>query len=324
MAIRRRRSFCFALAAALAALLTTPALAQSGRPLRIIVPFPPGGSADLLARVVSQGLGDLAQEPVVVENHPGAGASIAYDLTARAAPDGNLVVVGSNSLLINPLLRKVSYDSLTSFAPVCNLVASPMIFVVNAASPQRTIGDLIAAAHARPGTLTLGALGPATTQHIAFESFKRVTSSDIIFVPFSGGAPAVNALLGQHVDAALVNYSEGVEQIKAGKLRALATTSATRLKPAPDVPTVAESGYPGYASEVWLGLLGPAGTPPARVTQLSKWLTDLMNRPEIASKLEKVGLYPTVSCGETFAGFLRAKKDEYTRIIREANIKVDK
>ena len=323
MSIRRWRAFCFA-GAILAALLAPPALAQSGRPMRIIVPFPPGGSADLLARVISQGLGELAQQPVVVENHPGAGASIAYDLTARAAPDGNLFVVGSNSLLINPLLRKVSYDSLTSFAPVCNLVASPMIFVVNSASPLKTIGDLIAAAHAKPGTLTLGALGPATTQHIAFESFKHVTKADMIFVPFAGGAPTVNALLGQHVDAALVNYSEGVEQIKAGKLRALATTSAQRLKPAPEVPTVAESGYPGYASEVWLGLLGPAGTPPARVAQLAKWLGAVMSEPDVAAKLEKVGLYPTVTCGDTFAGFLRAKKDEYASIIRAANIKVDK
>jgi len=322
MSIRRWQAFCFA--CAILAVMMVPALAQSGRPLRIIVPFPPGGSADLLARVVSQGLGELAQQPVVVENHPGAGASIAYDLTARAAPDGNLVVVGSNSLLINPLLRKVSYDSLKSFAPVCNLVASPMIFVVNAASPYRTIGELIAAARAKPGTLTLGALGPATTQHIAFESFKHVTKADMIFVPFAGGAPAVNALLGQHVDAALINYSEGVEQIKAGKLRALATTSAERLKPAPDVPTVAETGYPGYAAEVWLGLLGPAGTPPARVAQLSKWLATVMAREDVASKLEKVGLYPTVTCSEPFAGFLRAKKDDYATIIRAANIKVDK
>lgn len=323
MGIRRWRSLGFA-GAILAVLLAAPALAQSGRPLRIIVPFPPGGSADLLARVISQGLGDLAQQPIVVENHPGAGASIAYDLTARAAPDGNLVVVGSNSLLINPQLRKVSYDSLTSFAPVCNLVAAPMIFVVHAASPFRTIGDMIAAAHARPGALTLGALGPATTQHIAIENFKHVTQSDIIFVPFAGGAPTVNALLGQHVDAALVNYSEGVEQIKAGALRALATTSAQRLKPAPDVPTVAESGYPGYASDVWLGLLGPSGTPPARVAQLSRWLADIMSRPDVASKLEKVGLYPTVTCGEKFSAFLRGKKDEYANIIREAKIKVDK
>ncbi len=312
------------LASLAAALSSQSAAAQPGRSLRVIVPFPPGGSADVLARVISAGLGEAAQQAVVVENHPGAGASIAYDLTARAAPDGNLVVVGSNSLVINPLLRKVNYDSVASFAPVCNLVSSPMIFVVNQASPYKTIGDLIAAAHAKPGSITLGALGPATTQHIAAENFKHVTKSDIIFVPFPGGAPAVNALLGQHVDVGLVNYSEGVEQIKAGKLRALATTSAQRIKPAPELPTVAESGYPGYSSDVWLGILGPTGMPASRIDQLAKWLTAVMSTPEVDARLENVGLYPTVTCGSAFAKFIAGKKAEYARIIQEANISVDK
>jgi tripartite-type tricarboxylate transporter receptor subunit TctC len=303
---------------------SAPAHAQSRRPLRIIVPFPPGGSADVLARVISQQLGDLAKQPIVVENHPGAGASIAYDLTARATPDGNTVVIGSNSLVINPLLRKVNYDSVSSFAPVCNLVSSPMMFVVQQSSPYKTIGDFIAAAHSKPATLTLGALGPATTQHIAFESFKFTTKSDIIFVPFSGGAPTVNALLGGHVDAALVNYSEAVEQIKAGKLRALATTSAQRIKPAPDLPTVAESGYPGYASDVWLGILGPAQTPPTRVEQLAVWFSKVMKSAEISAKLEKVGLYPTVQCGKDFGQFISTRKADYARIIEDAHIVVDK
>ncbi len=301
-----------------------PAFAQSGRPVRIIVPFPPGGSADLLARLISQSAGEKTRQTFVVENHPGAGASIAYDLTARAAPDGNTIVVGSNSLLINPILRKVNYDSLTSFAPICNLVASPMIFVVNAASPYKSIGELVAAAKAKPGGVTVAALGPATTQHIAFESFKRATTTEMIFVPFTGGAPAVNALLGKHVDAALINYSEAVEQIKAGKLRALATASATRIKPAPDLPTVAESGYPGYASEVWLGLLAPAGTPTEAVDRLAGWFTSAMKDANVQVRLEAVGLYPTINCGKDFAAFLAAKKADYARIISDANIAVEK
>ncbi len=199
-----------------------------------------------------------------------------------------------------------------------------MIVVVNVASAYKTIGDLISAAKAKPGTVTVAALGPATTQHIAFESFKRVTKTDMIFVPFTGGAPAVNALLGQHVDAALVNYSEGVEQIKGGKLRPLATTSATRLKPAPELPTVAESGYPGYASEVWLGLLAPAGTPVEKVDQLAGWFAVATKAPEVQAKLENMGLYPTVSCGKEFAGFIAAKKAEYARIIQDASITVEK
>jgi tripartite-type tricarboxylate transporter receptor subunit TctC len=305
-------------------LASQQALAQSGRPVRIIVPFPPGGSADVLARIVSQSAGESTRQTFIVENHPGAGASIAYNLTARAAPDGNTIVVGSNSLLINPLLRKVNYDSLTSFAPICNLVASPLIFVVNSTSAYKSIDEFIAAATAKPGAITVAALGPATTQHIAFEGFRRATKTEMVFVPFAGGAPAVNALLGNHVDAALINYSEGVEQIKAGKLRALATASSARLSPAPDVPTVAESGYPGYASEVWLGLLAPAGTPADAVDRLSGWFAAAMKQPAVQAKLEAVGLYPTVTCGKDFAGFLAAKKADYARIIAEANISVDK
>ena len=300
-----------------------PAAAQSGRPIRVIVPFPPGGSADVLARILSQQIGDTTKQAMIVENHPGAGASIAYDLTARAAPDGNTVVVAANSVVINPLLRKVTFDPVKSFAPVCNLVSSPLIFVVDNASPYKTIGDLIAAAKAKPGTLTLAALGPATTQHIAFEGFKRVTGADIIFVPFSGGAPAVNALLGQHVVAALVNYSEAVEQIKAGKLRALATASASRLKPAPELPTVAESGYPGYSAEVWLGLLAPAATPEKSVVQLSDWFAAAMKAPEVQAKLVSVGLYPAVRCGKDFAAFIKSQSSDYARIIHDANIKVE-
>ena len=238
--------------------LIGPAWPQAGRPVRIIIPFPAGGSADVLARILGQQIGEANNQTVIVENHPGAGASIAYELTARAAPDGNTIVVAANSVVINPLLRKTNYDPVTSFEPICNLATSPMVFVVESTSPYKTIGDLIAAAHVKPGTLTLAALGPATTQHIAVEQFKRVTKADMIFVPYTGGAPVVNALLGQQVTAGLVNYSEAVSQIKAGKLRAIATSSSKRIKPLPDLPTVAESGYPGYefGSLAWLACAG--------------------------------------------------------------------
>jgi tripartite-type tricarboxylate transporter receptor subunit TctC len=198
-----------------------------------------------------------------------------------------------------------------------------MVFVVNSASPYKTIGDLIAAAHAKPGTLTLAALGPATTQHIAVEQFKRVTKADMIFVPYSGGAPVVNALLGDQVTAGLVNYSEAVQQIKAGKLRAIATTSSRRITPLPDVPTVAESGYPGYESEVWLGLLAPAKTPEKSIAQLINWFTAAVKTPAIEAKLEPLGLYPAVVCGKDFGAFVKQKSDEYARIIHDANIKVE-
>jgi tripartite-type tricarboxylate transporter receptor subunit TctC len=326
MKILRRK--CLQLAAlsvvlAGVAALIGPAWPQAGRPIRIIIPFPPGGSADILARILGQQIGEANNQTVIVENHPGAGASIAYELTARAAPDGNTIVVAANSVVINPLLRKTNYDSVTSFEPICNLATSPMVFVVNSASSYKTIGELIAAAHAKPGTFTLAALGPATTQHIAVEQFKRVTKTDMIFVPYSGGAPVVNALLGEQVTAGLVNYSEAVQQIKAGKLRALATASSKRIKPLPDVPTVAESGYPGYESEVWLGLLAPAKTPEKNIAQLVAWFTAAMKTPAVEAKLLPLGLYPADVCGKEFSAFVKQKSDEYARIIHDANIKVE-
>ena len=276
------------------AALTEPAWPPTGR-ARIIIPFPPGGSADVLARILGQQIGETNNQTMIVENHPGAGASIAYELTARAAPDGNTIVVAANSVVINPILRKTNFDAVTSFEPICNLVASPMIFIVNSASPYKTIGELIAAAP-NPAHSRSQRWARPTAQHIAAEQFKRVTKADMIFVPYAGGAPVVNALLGQQVTAGLVNYSEAVAQINAGKLRALATASSKRIKPLPDVTTVAESGYPGYESEVWLGLLAPAKTPEKAIAQLIAWFTAAIKVPAVEAKLLPLGLYPAVVC----------------------------
>ena len=306
----------------LIAIPSEPAWSQGVKSIRIIVPFPPGGSADVLARILSNQITETSGQTVIVDNRPGAGASIAYELAARAAPDGNTLVIASNSVVINPLLKKTNYSVLTSYEPVCNLVSSPLIFVVNNASPYRTIGDLVTEAHAKPGTLTLAALGPATTQHIAFEQFQLATKSEIIFVPYPGGAPAVNALLGQQVESALVNYSEAAEQIKAGKLRALATASGNRIKPLPDLPTVAESGYADYESEVWLGLLAPAKTSADKISQLAGLFVSAMKAPGIEAKLLALGLYPAALCGNDFTDFIHRKTKQYDRIVREANIKV--
>src|SRR5439155_355407 len=175
---------------------------------RIVVPFPAGGSADILARLLGEQISKAQGPTVLVENRPGGGASIAYEAVARAAPDGNTLVINGNSLVINPLLRKVNYDPLTSFEPVCHLVSSPQVIVVNSASPYRTLTELFDAARAKPGELSLASVGPATTQHIGFEQLKRLAKVDLTYVPYPGGAPATNALLGGHVTAVLENYSE--------------------------------------------------------------------------------------------------------------------
>ena len=301
--------------------LSEAALAQSGRTVRMIVPYPPAGSADVLARILAQQINDTTGSNIVIENRPGAGTVIGTELVSRAPADGGTVLMMSNSFVINAHMRKLSYDPLTSFAPVCDLVTSPNLVVVSANSPYRTLADLVAASRAKPGELTMASVGPATTQHIGFAQLKMVTKAAMTYVPFPGGAPAINALLGDHVTAVYGNYSEVAEQLKAGKLRALVATGAKRMALLPDLPTVAEQGYPGYDVEVWLGTVVPAGTPKETIVQLETWFTDAMKVPAVRDKLGVLGLYPAGICGADFAALIRAKNDEYAKIMQAADIK---
>jgi tripartite-type tricarboxylate transporter receptor subunit TctC len=308
------------IAAGLVALAGHGAWSQA-RTIRIVVPFPAGGSADIIARLMGEHISKNQGPSVVVENRPGGGASIAYEAVARAAPDGNTLVINGNSIVINPHLRKVNYDPLTSFEPVCYLLSSPQVFVVAAGSPYKTLAELIAGTRKLAGTLVFATVGPATTQHIGFEQFRRLAKIDVTYVPYPGGAPAMTALLGGHVHAVLTNYSEAVEQLHAGKVRTLASASLKRIPPLPDVPTVDELGYKGYNVEVWFGVMAPAKTPKDNAAQLAKWFTAAIKAPELAPRLEKIGLYPVGTCLDDFAAHIRSQYDEYGRIIREAGIK---
>ena len=300
-----------------------PVWAQSGSTIKIIDPFPAGGTADILARLLAQQIGTAHGQTMIVENHPGASASIGYELVSRAAPDGNTLILAANSIVVNPLLRKTNYDALKNFAPICYLANSPLVFVVDNSSPYHTIGDLIAAAHTNPGKLTFAGLGPASARRIQFEQFKRAAKVDMIFVPYPGGAPVVNALLGQQVTVGLVNYSEAVSQLKAGKLRALATGSITRIKPLPEVPTIAESGYSGYKADVWFGVLAPAKTADDTIIKYAAWFTEALKAPEVEKKLLTLGLSPVGSCGADYKNFIAKQYEEYGRVIHDANLKIE-
>ncbi|MBO0712860.1 MAG: tripartite tricarboxylate transporter substrate binding protein [Acetobacteraceae bacterium] len=301
--------------------LSGTVLAQGGRTVRVIVPYPPGGSADVLMRLIGPQVSETTGANVVIENRPGAGTVIATEYVSHATPDGNTALIMSNSFVINPHMRTLAYDPLTSFTPVCNLVTSPNLIVVNVSAPYRTLTDLLTAAREQPGKLTMSSVGPATTQHIGFEQLKLAAKVNMTYVPFPGGAPAVNALLGDHVTAVYGNYSEVFEQIKAGKLRALAATGARRIAMLPDLPTVAEQGFPGYDVEVWLGMVVPAGTPQAAVDRLAALFMDAMKVPTIRERLAVLGLTPAGTCGTDFAKQIRGKYDEYAKIIKEAAIK---
>ena len=312
-----------ALSVVFALLLSGHSAQSQTRTIKIVNPYPPGGTADIIARVLGEQIGRTQGVTMLVENRPGGGTVIGTEASARAAPDGNTLLITSVVFVINPHLRKLNYDPLTSFEPLCNVVQSPQVIVVNGVSPYRTMTDLMNAARAKPGELTLASTGPASPSHIAFEMLKRAANIQMIYVPFPGNPPVVNAVLGGHVTAGVANYADVVGHLKAGTLRALITPAATRIETLPDVPTAAESGYKEFEYEVWFGMLAPAKTSKDRVSQLSGWFTAATQEAEVREKLVVQGLYPVVTCGADFAADLRRQYVDYGRVIREANIKAE-
>jgi tripartite-type tricarboxylate transporter receptor subunit TctC len=325
--LSRRRLIATSAAAAGLTLLPSvaerQAFSQVPKTVRFIVPFPPGGGADLLIRVLADQVGRNGGVATMVENRPGAASIVGAEFVSRAAPDGATVLIAANSFIIHPFFKKLNYDPLTSFVPIVWLANSPQVIVVNTASPFHTLADLVQTARAKPGQLTNASVGPATTQHIAFELFKLRANIKMIYVPFNGNGPAVNELLGGHVDTVMANYAEAAEYIKAGSLRALATGSPARLEWMPQVPTIGESGYPGYEVSVWYGLFAPAGTPAAVVDQLGQWCAAAMLAPELKPKWALQGLEPVGKPAAALAAHLRQQQEEYGRVIREADIKAE-
>jgi len=308
-------------AAVILCIIAPGAWSQTARTIKIVVPFTPGGGADTLGRLMAEQISRAHGQAVIIENRPGAGTMIATEAVARAVPDGSTVLVVANSFIINASLKKLAYDPLTSFEPICLLTRSPNVVVANSASPYRSLTDLLNDARANPGKLTLAFQGPATSQHIGSEKLKRAANVEMINVPFLGAAPAVNALLGNHVNALFVNYPSVAEQVKAGKARILATASRARLESLPGVPTVAEVSHKDFEEDVWFGAVVPAKTSKETVSQLAGWFRTAVLDPEVKPKLHAQGFDPAGTCGADFATYLRKQLDEYGIIVREANIK---
>jgi tripartite-type tricarboxylate transporter receptor subunit TctC len=298
-----------------------PALSQAARTIRVIISVPPGGSIDLLVRILADYISSTKGQSIIVESRPGAGGVIAAEAVARAPPDGTTLLINNNGMIISSILRKVNYDPRGSFEPICYLVTTPQIIVVNSASPYRRLAELVDAARAKPAELSIASVGPNTTQHIGIERFKRLARANLTYVPYPGGAPTVNALLGAHVTAAVLNWSEIGEQLTAGKVRALATMAPQRIEPLPSLPTVAESGYPDFETDVWFGLVAPAKTPRETIAQLIDWFRAALLAPEVKAKLTVQALYPNPKCGADFDAHIVRQFDLYARLIRELNIK---
>jgi tripartite-type tricarboxylate transporter receptor subunit TctC len=299
------------------------ASSQASRTIKMVVPVPPGGGVDFVVRLLAEQISRTQGVAMVVESRPGAGGRIATEAVSRLAPDGTNLLATFPSLVIDPHVRQVNYDPLTSFEPICKLVEAPNVIVVNSASPYRTLAELMNAARSKPGDVTMASIGPASNQHIAIATQKRMSKIDLTYVPYPGSAPAVNAVLGEHVTSLFAAYANVGEQIAAGRMRALAAATAKRIEALPDVPTVAESGYSDFELDNWFGVVAPARTPKESVAQIAGWFVAAMQVPEVRTKLTNQGLHPSGICGANFAALLRKQDEEFGRAIREADIKAE-
>ncbi|HWI80779.1 tripartite tricarboxylate transporter substrate binding protein [Ramlibacter sp.] len=320
-----RRELLAAGAAAIGTGIAPAAFAQAfpAKPVKIIVPWTAGGTGDIQARLIGQHMSQTLGQPVVIENKPGGGTIIGTGFVAKAPADGHTLLLMANSFVINAKLHSstLPYEGLKAFEAVACLTNSPQVIAVNAASPYKTFKDWIAAAKAKPDTLSYATVGPATTQHIAGEMLQRAAGIRLIYTPFAGGAPAVNAVLAGHVDTVLANVSEMNSFLEAGKLRALAVTTLQRLDSMKQVPTVAESGIAGYEAAAWFGLVAPAGTPRDAVAKLADAANKALADAEVKKKLLAIGLDPYLMGPPQFSAHISDQFAKYSKVIDEAGIK---
>jgi tripartite-type tricarboxylate transporter receptor subunit TctC len=295
------------------------ALAQS-KTVKIIVPYTPGSGPDITSRLMSEQISKAHGVNIVVENRPGAGTVIGTEAAARSAPDGTTVVMVANSFVINPAVGRGNYTVEGSFEPVCQLAATPMVLVVQSSSTMKTLKDLVE--QAKAGKVVFASGGPASSLHIAIEVLKLAQKLDSSYVPYGGTAPAINALMGGHVQAVWADYPTVVNQIKGGTLRAIVTTSTAPIADLPGVPTLNSTGLAKHEADIFYGIMAPAKTPPDVLAQLAGWFEAAMKTDEVKPKLASQGLFPAVKCGAAFGKFMKDLTNDYTRVIKEAGIKV--
>ncbi len=316
-----------ALTLGLTGVLTSPAaLAQEwpAKPIHIVVPYAAGGAVDTVARLTGQRLAERLGQPVIVDNKPGASANIGLDAVAKATPDGYTLLMTANAQATNAsLFAHLPYDPQRDFTPVAQVGYAPLVIVVPAASPAHTFKELLAQAKAEPGKLSYASAGNGSSGHLAGEALKQAAHIDVLHVPYKGGAPALTDLLGERISFMPINPVEVMAHIRSQKLRALAVASPTRIDLLPDVPTVAESGLPGFDVSVWWGLVAPGGTPRSVVTRLNAEMQKVLAEPALRERLTALGAVITPGSAEQFAEFIRAETARWNRVIKAANIKPD-
>lgn len=310
-------------AATLAGSFIPGALAQAGGSVHLIVTFPPGGSTDITARILQPKLAERIGRPVVVENRPGAASQVGTQYVARATPDGNTLLVCFDTHAINPIVKpNLPYDTFKDFVGVTLAVRFPLVIGASASAPGKDLKEFLAAAKQSPGKLSYASTGVGSMNHLVAEDLKRQASADILHVPYGGGGPAVQAVLGNTVSITLLSYAALKSNIAAGKLKALAVTGTKRLADLPDVPTVAESGFPGFEAYSWIGIFAPAATPPATVAKLSQDFQAALKSPEVSGKLTEAGFEVVASDGPSLDRYAREQHDRWQDFIKRTNLKV--
>ena len=307
------------------ALVPQASLAQAypSKPLRLIIPFPPGGSNDVVGRMVAAQLSTRLGQPVVVENQGGAGGLIGAEMAAKAAPDGYTLLLVSVAYAFNPAIYKLPYDPLTAFAPVAMLGAGPVVIAVTASLPVTSVKDLVALAKAKPGQLNYATAGVGSFQHLAAELFRQQTGTDMVHVPFKGGGPAMMDVIAGNTQVAIGSLIQMLPQIKAGRLKALGVGNATRIPALPELPTVAESGVPGYEVTNWWGIMVPAGTPRPIVERLHRELGAVVASAETRKRFETEGAEPLQRGAEEFGRYIAAETAKWARVVKDAGIKAE-
>lgn len=325
--ISRRMIVIAGAAAALCGAVAAPALAQEYpvKPIRLIVPFPPGGGTDILARVVGQKMSETLGQPVIVENKPGAGGNIGVDLAAKAQPDGHTIVIGQTAnLAVNPTLYpKLPYNPLKDLEPVGLIASAPLAIVVPAASPFKTLADPIALAKTKPGDITFASPGNGTVAHLSGELIQKAAGIRFEHIPYKGAAQALTDLLGGQVHLYSSSVPTALGHIRSGKLRAIAVTSTRRVPDLPDTPTVAELGFPGFEASTWFGLLAPAGTPRPVIAKLHLHLMKALDSTSVQEKIKAEGAGKLTSTPDEFRAFLVGEVEKWGKIVRDSGARID-
>ena len=321
MVSRLIRITCIIAALLAAQPLVAAAQTYPNRPVRLVAPFAPGGGTDISARILAEGLGPVLGQTVVVDNRPGAGSILGTEIVAKATPDGYTLLLGNISMAFNAALyRKLPFDALRDFIPISLVTDQPNILVAHPAVPAKSLKDFIALARSQPGKLTFGSAGLGSGTHLAMEMLLMSQSMNLVHVPYKGTGPALTALLGNQITVFFSTFASALPHVRSDRLRAFAVTSAKRTRALPEVPTVAESGVPGYEYSTWYGLLAPAGTPRAIVNRLNQATVKVLNLPETRQKYENQGVDAIPSTVAQYSAHLKAETEKWAKVVRVANI----